>query len=390
MAKGRRTLELERRSAVAESLREILAALNSDRTLMDILDFIIVQAGRLLGTDTGCIWELHDSGDYLTIQAGRGLPMEQLARQRVRVGQGGVGQAVAQRRPIPVTDMAAFFQPGHPPMDENERHHLIHDFGALLAVPLMTKGNVYGGIVLYYKQARQFTDEEISLAMTYASQAALAIENARLRAQAERAAVAAERTRLARDLHDAVTQTLFSTSLIAEVLPVLWERNPAEGRRRLEELRELTRGALAEMRNLLMELRPAALVEAKVSDLLRQLADAATGRTRIPVTLQVDGEARLPPDVQVALYRIAQEALNNVSRHSGASAAQIAYCCGGDLVRLTVQDNGRGFDPHSARPQHHLGMGIMRERAEAVGAKLTVTSCPGAGTKVGVEWRASP
>ncbi|HYG59384.1 MAG TPA: GAF domain-containing protein, partial [Symbiobacteriaceae bacterium] len=323
MAKGRRIHDLERRAAVAESLRDILTALNTDRSLPEILDFIIGQAGRLLGTEIGCVWQFHDSGEYLTIAAGRGLPLEQMAHLRLQVGQGAVGQAIALRRPIPVTDMPAFFQPGRVPMDETSRSHVISDYGAVLAVPLMTKGQVYGGIVLYYREPRQFSEEEISLAMTYASQAALAIENARLRTQAERAAVAAERNRLARDLHDAVTQTLFSTSLIAEVLPVLWERNPAEGRRRLSELRELTRGALAEMRNLLLELRPTALVEAKMGDLLRQLADAITGRARIPVTLRCEGEAKLPPDVQVALYRIAQEALNNVARHAGATAAGV-------------------------------------------------------------------
>jgi signal transduction histidine kinase len=105
---------------------------------------------------------------------------------------------------------------------------------------------------------------------------------ARLYEQAEEAAVATERNRLARDLHDAVSQTLFSASLIAKVLPRLWERKPEEGRRRLEEVRRLTRGALAEMRTLLLELRPKALVEADLGDLLRQLTEAFIGRARIP------------------------------------------------------------------------------------------------------------
>ena len=98
-----------------------------------------------------------------------------------------------------------------------------------------------------------------------------------------------ERIRLARDLHDAVSQTLFSTSLIAEVLPRLWERNKDEGLKKLEEVRQLTRGALAEMRTLLFELRPAALADAELSDLLRQLAESVIGRARVPVTLEVEG-----------------------------------------------------------------------------------------------------
>src|SRR5690606_10269796 len=103
---------------------------------------------------------------------------------------------------------------------------------------------------------------------------AIAIENSRLRSSAEQAAVAAERSRIARELHDAVTQTLFAASLIAEVVPNLWERNPNEGRRRLAELRQLTRGALAEMRTLLLELRPSTLAEVELSDLVRQLGEA--------------------------------------------------------------------------------------------------------------------
>ena len=127
-----------------------------------------------------------------------------------------------------------------------------------------------------------------------------------------------ERIRLARDLHDAVSQTLFSTSLIAEVLPRLWERNKEEGLKKLEEVRQLTRGALAEMRTLLFELRPAALADAELSDLLRQLAESVIGRARVPVTLEVEGTCAIPPDVKIAFYRIAQEALNNIAKHSGS------------------------------------------------------------------------
>ena len=180
-----------------------------------------------------------------------------------------------------------------------------------------------------------------------------------------------ERSRLARDLHDAVTQTLFSASLIADVLPRIWERNQDEGRRRLEELRQLTRGALA---------------EAEMGDLLRQLAESVTGRARVAVEVKEEGVCDLPPDVKVALYRIAQEALNNVAKHAGASQAQVAFACGAqEPVSLRIRDNGRGFDPASVPPEH-LGLGIMRERAAAVGARLTIRSEVGRGTEIVVEW----
>jgi PAS domain S-box-containing protein len=213
----------------------------------------------------------------------------------------------------------------------------------------------------------------------------LNLANERLREKAAQDAVTAERTRLARDLHDAVTQTLFSTTLIADVLPDIWEMNPDEGKRRLEEVRQLTRGALAEMRTLLVELRPNALVEVPLPTLLRQLTEALIGRSRMNIQLSAEGERKLPADVQVGLYRLAQEALNNVVKHAKASQAVVTLRCSGESVRLTVADNGVGFDPSTVTADH-LGLKIMRERAEAIGAKLSVYSEPGEGTQISVVW----
>jgi PAS domain S-box-containing protein len=209
--------------------------------------------------------------------------------------------------------------------------------------------------------------------------------NELLQQKATQEAVAAERTRLARDLHDAVTQTLFSATLIADVLPDIWQMNMTEGRRRLEELRQLTRGALAEMRTLLVELRPNALVEVPLSTLLRQLSEALTGRARIDIQFSFDGEKKLPPDVQVALYRIAQEALNNVVKHSKATQAAVMLRLG-EQVRLSVTDNGAGFDPNGVTADH-LGLKIMSERCEAIHAKFSLYSEPGEGTQVTVTWQ---
>jgi signal transduction histidine kinase len=256
----------------------------------------------------------------------------------------------------------------------------------LLAVPLLIKDEVSGSLVLYYAQRHDFAAEEIELAQVLGNQAALALENARLRTQRERTAVTAERNRLARDLHDAVTQTLFSSSMIAEVLPRIWRRDAAEGERRLAELRELTRGALAEMRTLLLELRPAKLIEIDIADLLRQLAEAIAGRARVAASVQLEGDAELPVDVKIAFYRIAQEALNNVSKHAQARQALIQLRRQPDLFELTITDDGSGFVFDRIRPQH-LGLGIMRERADAVGATLHIESRPGQGAKITVRWR---
>jgi signal transduction histidine kinase len=205
--------------------------------------------------------------------------------------------------------------------------------------------------------------------------------------QAAKVAVTAERSRLARELHDAVSQTLFSASLIADVLPRIWERDAEEGARRLEEVRQLSRGALAEMRALLLELRPSALVDADVGDLLRQLGEAAAGRARLPVDVAVAGGCSdMTPEVKVAIYRIAQEALNNVTKHAGASQAAISLRCGHGWIELHVRDDGRGFDVGNIPPDH-LGVGIMRERADAIGASLEISSGVGEGTEIAFVWQ---
>lgn len=204
-------------------------------------------------------------------------------------------------------------------------------------------------------------------------------------AQLKEKAAIEERNRLARDLHDAVSQTLFSASLIAEVLPKLWERNPDEGRKRLEEIRQLTRGALAEMRTLLLELRPTSLKDAELGDLLRQISESINGRARIPVNVAVQGQTEMSPEVKTALYRIAQEALNNVAKHSGASQAQVSLECQPQLVKMMISDNGKGFDMQNIRAQS-LGLGIMKERAREIDARLAIESPVDGGTQITVEW----
>jgi signal transduction histidine kinase/HAMP domain-containing protein len=383
--------DAEQRRQVAEGLRDILTILNSTRPLGEILESIVAQAGRLLGADAGVIYRLEVDQQLIKVEAASGMPPEFLALESLPVVASGPNQAILNRHPFAVPDLAVHLAAvnadgsGLPSQMQAWLEVVSREFGAYLAVPLIIKDEVYGAISLYYSAPREFSDEEIGLAVTFADQAALAIENARLYERAQQVATVEERQRLARELHDAVTQTLFSASLIAEVLPRLWERNEEQGRQRLDELRQLTRGALAEMRTLLLELRPAALVDAEVGDLLRQLAESITGRARVPVTLEIEGKCVLPPEVKVALYRIAQEALNNIAKHSGASQATVSVHGEPQRVKLRISDDGRGFDPGYVPPDH-LGLGIMRERAEAVGANLRIESQPGQGTQVEVIW----
>jgi PAS domain S-box-containing protein len=376
-----RTREIERRRQVSDGLSDILRMLNSNYSLEELLDYIVAQASQLLEAKASAIYRLDD--DRLVIQTSQGLPQEYVATANVPLGEGAIGEAVLSGQPVVISDLP---REGTTASKARRKLLLEHGCHTLLAVPLNIKSETYGGIVLYYTKQRDFSKEQIDLAVTFGDQVALAIENARLRTQVEQAAVAAERSRLARDLHDSVTQTLFSASVIAEVLPRLWKRDIAESERRIEELRQLTRGALAEMRTLLLELRPSTLTEVPLGDLLRQLGEAINGRARVPIILEIEGQATFRPDVQVAFYRIAQEALNNVVKHADAYQVKVKLHCQPEQVTLSVCDDGCGFVLDGISPDR-LGLNIMQERADSIGAKLDIISWPNHGTEVSIVWQ---
>jgi nitrate/nitrite-specific signal transduction histidine kinase len=259
-------------------------------------------------------------------------------------------------------------------------------FNLLVSVPLSTKGHTLGLFLLGRREAAQLSPEELSLLSTIGQQIGVAIENAHLYEQAEEAATTAERHRLARELHDAVTQTLFSANLIADVLPLIWKRNPEEGLHNLEELRQLTRGALAEMRTLLLEMRPESLERMDLKSLLTQLAEAFIGRVRVPVSLDIQGNCELPHEVKLVYYRVAQESLNNIAKHSGSRQVELHLECKPGQLKLCVQDDGLGFDLKAITPGH-IGIAIMRERASSIGASLKIESQVGQGTTVELDWR---
>jgi two-component system nitrate/nitrite sensor histidine kinase NarX len=260
------------------------------------------------------------------------------------------------------------------------------DLHLLVYSPLSTKGHELGFFILGKHEAGQLSGEELSLLNSIGQQIGVAMENAHLYEQAEQAATAAERQRLARELHDAVTQTLFSANLIADVIPRIWERNPEEGLQNLEELRQLTRGALAEMRTMLLEMRPESLERADIKSLLAQLADAFIGRVRVPLELEIKGDCALTHEVKIAFYRVAQEALNNIDKHSGARQVEVHLECQPSQLNLCIKDDGLGFELDSV-PPGHLGIAIMRERASSIGACLKIESQVGQGTTVELDWR---
>jgi len=151
----------------------------------------------------------------------------------------------------------------------------------------------------------------------------------------------------------------------------------------------LTRGAMAEMRALLAELRPSTLTDADLGDLLHLLGNAFTGRTNIPANVIVIGQGALPAKVQVAIYRVCQEALNNVAKHAGASLVEISLKHEAGAIELSLRDDGRGFDPERTTSGHY-GLSMMHERAEAVGALLSIMSQPGRGTELTIRWTKPP
>ena len=390
-----RGIELERDRRVIEGLRDILAVLNSTRSFNEILDLIVIEAKELLGANAAVIYQGSPDEFVITIAAAIGAPPELENLGKLPFFPEAVNMAVFSRKPhaVPVLDkeITTDLPEGVAilsPLIIQWKEIIRKNFRAYLTVPLVIKNELYGALALYYHEPRQFREEDIRLGVTLGDHVALAIENARLRDQIGHSAVVAERNRLARDLHDAVTQTLFSVSLIAEVLPRLWDRNHEEGIRRLEELRELTRGALAEMRTLLLELRPASLAEAEMKELFQHLVDAFIGRARIPVDLQIVGDCDLPSEVKVAFYRIAQEMLNNVAKHANAERVILNLECKDMGVQLSVEDDGVGFDPATVSPEN-LGLGIMKERAESIGAELLIQSSLGTGTRIVLDWEPS-
>jgi len=268
---------------------------------------------------------------------------------------------------------------------EDKRSVVLEGMHSWMWVPISYKERLLGGLGVAHSKNGFYTAHDADLALTVANQAAIAIANAELYSHAQTLAALQERQRLARDLHDAVNQSLFSAGLIAEVLPRQWEKDPIAARESVENLRRLMLGAQADMRLLLAELRPNALIDANFGDLLRQLGKSLTGRTRIPVSIIVRGEQALPGDVQLAFYRLCQEAFNNIARHADAKKVEVLFTVEKDSADLQITDDGSGFDPEQIPPGHY-GVHMMQERAEDAGALLSVISQIGKGTQIIIHW----
>jgi two-component system nitrate/nitrite sensor histidine kinase NarX len=376
------------RTRELSTLLDISHNLASTLDLEPLLDLILDQLRSVVGYDAASIMILDH--DILKILAYRGPILREVAMQiKFSIHTARANHEVIQRRePVIIEDIRGEGTLARA-IREAAGDELETTYSYLrcwMGVPLLVKDQVVGMLTLDHQQPGYYASSQAELAMAFANQAAVAIENARLYEQAEHAAAAQERNRLARDLHDAVSQTLFSASLIADVLPKLWDRNPEAGKQKLDELSQLTRGALSEMRTLLLELRPATLVDTELSDLLRHLTTAFTGRNRIPAELSVDGQMDPPPNVKEVFYRVAQEALNNITKHAEASQVFVRLQQAEELVQLEVLDDGCGFDLQDISPES-LGLGIMRERVNAIGAQLEIHTQVSSGTRIVLTWK---
>ena len=338
---------------VAERTGELATLLETSESIVAMLDLdplltrVLEQLARLIAYDAAFVATLE--AETLTIRAFR----SQVPRRDLRGTQLDVTRVpplhalISTRRPFVIADMQqdthlmAYLETIS--QDPVSNH-------ACMSVPLVVQDRVIGVLSLLHQQPAFYTASDLQRVQAFANQVALALENARLYERAREAATLEERHRLARELHDAVTQTLFSASLVADALPGAWHDAPPLAVRGVEHVRVLTHGALAEMRTLLLELRPSALTEKPLGDLLQGLCTATASRLQVPVEFEARGACALAPEVQIALYRIAQEALNNVVKHADASAVRVTLACDAEEVAMVVADDGRGFEVGTAAP----------------------------------------
>ena len=374
-------LEQEER-ALTDALRDTLATMSSTLDLDKILDHILDTVRRVTP---------YDGANVLFVES----DLVHVVRQRGYVEKGLEGEWTNQR--IPITKLAALQQlieMGKPlAIADTTTSPMWIGFPGLdwvhsnVIAPIRANGKILGFLSLDSATPGHFTQAHAERLQSFADQAAIAIQNARLLDRAKRAAVMEERNRLANELHDTISQTLWSMSLITERLPAIWEIDKSEGQRSLATVHQLAQNALEEMRALLLELRPSALTDEKLGDLIRQVAAIIAHRAGLEVSVRIEKEDPVPPEVHFVLYRVVQEALNNVVHHALASHIEIYFNSDSGRVDLTIRDDGLGFDPADIGPDH-LGLSIMKDRVQNVGGTIETISHKGQGTLIRVIWTA--
>ncbi|MFJ9906396.1 GAF domain-containing sensor histidine kinase [Streptomyces sp. NPDC101152] len=269
-------------------------------------------------------------------------------------------------------------------------HPEMSDF---LGLPIRDGDEVIGALFLANKQncpkpdgGCRFTEEDEDLLALLAQHAAIALTNARLYERSRELTIAEERSRLAHELHDAVSQKLFSLRLTAQAAAALVDRDPARAKGELQQVAALAAEAADELRAAVVELRPAGLDEDGLVATLRTHVQVLDRAHSARVTFDSHGVRALPSAQEEAVLRVAQEALHNALRHSAAQAVHVTLARRGAGTVLRITDDGTGFDPRAVRRAgRHLGLVSMRDRASGVGGTLTVESAPGKGTTIEME-----
>jgi nitrate/nitrite-specific signal transduction histidine kinase len=369
-----RALQLETSARVS---REITSILDVDQLLKQVVEVIKAAFGYYHVR----IFLMDEEANGLVLGAGTGQAVEHWTDEgtHLTVESSGLNGQVAQTGE-PLIAGEVHLEPGYLQVG------VLPLTGSQLVVPLRIGRRVIGTLDVQSTELNAFAQEDVRLIQSLADQVAVAIENARLYERSQSLAVLEERQRLARELHDSLTQALYSTSLFAEAARrEMNAGDPELVHDYLDQLTETAQQALKQMRLLVYELRPAALDREGLVGALSERLRLVERRLGIETHLGLDGEIELAPHEEEALYRIAEEALNNALKHADASSVSVLLEVVGHGLRLAVTDDGRGFDPHGAHDGGGMGLSTMRERAQGVGAELSIVSSPGRGTTVRVE-----
>jgi signal transduction histidine kinase len=349
-------------------LLSLIEDMSFELNLKTLLQKIIVSAVELLNADIGAIGLVDEARHAVRHQALYNLP-EALFEVDFTEGVGISGQVYALKRPVIVEDYGRTVQ--IPINDASMR-----EIRATLSVPIWWQGRMIGVFTIGSKlPKRAFNHHDLEVLSIFAKHVAIAIENARLYAETERLAHLDERNRIARDLHDSVTQSLFTLTLMADAVRNFVRTGHQEAGPTAELLYQTAKETLSEMRALIYQLRPAVLDDEGLIPALRKLASAIQTRHDLLVEVRQLGLCRLSKEQEEALFRIAQEALYNVVKHAQASWAAVELVLMDDEVRLEVRDNGLGLSSQTTQPNEAsggLGFATMRERAERLGGRLNI------------------
>lgn len=372
--------ELQHRLEEIMSIHRLGSLLLEEHDFDSLLSEICLQLQRLTDAGGVGIALLTDTPGFLEMQTVVGPSANVLKGARIPTDGSFAGEALRTDQPQRSNDAQ------NDPRGNRQSLVLGHT-RSILSVPMKTRRRAVGVLSIYNKRGEGgFSDRDADLATLFANQAGVAIENVRLYEQTREYAVVEERNRLSRELHDSVTQSLFSVTLLSQAALSLWDRDTPKARERLERANEVAQGALAEMRALIFELRPTALRDEGLVGALKKHVAALKSREGLDVQVKQEGqERRLTEPVEQAAFRIVQESLNNVVKHAQVPRAQVTVRFAQGTVRVCTRDKGVGFQRRGRTYGPGMGTSSMRERAEAIGGTVTIRSRPGLGTTVCAE-----